>query len=85
MSTDLEPSPVRHPWVTWRAHAWWAALILLPFLVPHAAMALDDRGADAATTLVLYGPVIASVWIAGHLALAAHRRHRVLDPVLAHH
>ena len=85
MSTDFEPSSVRHPWVTWRAHAWWAALILLPFLAPHAAMAIDGRGAEAGSTLLVYGPVIASVWIGGHLALAAHRRHRVTAPALVRH
>ena len=85
MSTEFAPSSVRHPWVTWRAHAWWVAFILLPFLVPHAAMVIDGRGDDAGATLVLYGPVIASVWIAGHVALAAHRRHRVAEPALVHH
>lgn len=85
MSTDYEASSVRHPSITWRAHAWWAAFILLPFLVPHAAMMIDGRGADAGATFVLYGPVIASVWVAGHLALAAHRRHRVVEPALVHH
>jgi len=48
-------------------------------------MVLDGRGGDAGSTLLVYGPVIASVWIAGHFALAAHRRHRVAEPVLVHH
>mgnify|MGYP001813630422 CR=1 FL=1 len=60
-------------------------MILLPFLTPHAAMMLDGRGADAGATLLVYGPVIASVWIGGHLALAAHRRHRVTEPALVRH
>jgi hypothetical protein len=56
-----------HP-VTWRAHLWWAALILVPFLASHLVKALGSG--DTATTLLLYGPVIASIWIAGHLTLA---------------
>ena len=73
MATDQLPA---HPWVTWRAHAWWAALILLPFLVPHAVMMLGTERAQAESTLLLYGPVIASIWIAGHLTLHRLRRPR---------
>ena len=77
MSIELVPGAPRHPWVTWKAHAWWAALILLPFLVPHAVMAIRPGDTDITATLVLYGPVIASLWIAGHVVLSRLHRSRV--------
>ena len=83
MSSELPPPSLRHPWVTWRAHAWWAALILLPFLVPHAVMALGSDDTEVTITLVLYGPVIASLWIAGHVVLSRLRRSRLDEPVFA--
>jgi hypothetical protein len=61
-----------HHHLTWRAHLWWALLILMPFLVSHAVKALGPG--DTATTLLLYGPVIASIWIGGHLALVTFSR-----------
>ena len=76
MATDQLPS---HPWVTWRAHAWWAALVLVPFLVPHAVMTLGTESEKAGSTLVVYGPFIASIWIAGHLTLHHLRRPRPHD------
>lgn len=60
-----------HP-LTWRAHLWWAVLILTPFLASHLVKALGSG--DSATTLLLYGPVIASIWIAGHLTLVSIAR-----------
>jgi len=83
MSSELPHQTLRHPWVTWKAHAWWAALILLPFLVPHAVMSIRSSDTDVTTTLVLYGPVIASLWIAGHVVLARLHRGRLDEPVFA--
>ncbi len=77
MSSELPPQSLRHPWVTWKAHAWWAALILVPFLVPHAVMSIRPSETDVTSTLVLYGPVIASLWIAGHVVLSRLHRSRV--------
>ncbi len=76
MAIDQRPA---HPWVTWRAHAWWAALVLLPFLVPHAAMLLGTDDARSASTFLVYGPFIASIWIAGHLTLHHLRRPRRVE------
>jgi hypothetical protein len=61
-----------HHHLTWRAHLWWALLILAPFLASSTVKALGPG--DAAATLLLYGPVIASIWIAGHLTLVAVSR-----------
>jgi hypothetical protein len=83
MSSELPPQSLRHPWVTWKAHAWWAALILVPFLVPHAVMSIRPSETDVTATLVLYGPVIASLWIAGHVVLCKLHRSRVAEPVFA--
>ncbi len=83
MPSELPPHSLRHPWVTWKAHAWWAALILLPFLVPHAVMALGSDDSDVTGTLVMYGPVIAVLWIAGHVVLSRLHRSRADEPVFA--
>jgi hypothetical protein len=77
------PSTTRHPWVTWRAHAWWAALILLPFLVPHAFMAAGNNG-HVVGSLVVYGPFIAAMWISGHVVLNTLQRDRpTRSPLIA--
>ena len=83
MSTELPPRASRHPWVTWKAHAWWAALILLPFLVPHAVMSIRPSDTDVTATLVMYGPVIAALWIAGHVVLSRLHRSGLDQPVFA--
>ena len=46
-------------------------------------MALGSDDTQVTTTLVLYGPVIASLWIAGHVVLSRLRRSRLDEPVFA--
>lgn len=66
----------RHQWITWRAHAWWAALVMVPFLVPHAVLMFGERQEQVGSTLVLYGPIMAALWIGGHVVLHHLRRDR---------
>ncbi|GEM_PF-3027109 len=65
--------------ISWRVHAVWAMLVLLPFLVPQVMLALGGDGERVTTTLAFYGPAITAVWVAGHATILhaqRERRHR---------
>lgn len=60
--------------ISWKVHAVWAVLVLLPFLGPHVMMTIIGTGDRVGLTLALYGPAIVGIWLSGHVAL--HRLHR---------
>lgn len=73
---------MRHPdelhGVSWRVHALWAALVLLPFVCPQVLLAVGGDGERVTTTTAFYGPAIATIWLAGHVAVAHVQRGRHL-------
>jgi len=68
--------PADHSSISWRVHAVWAMLVLLPFLVPQVGLALGGDGERVTTTLAFYGPAITAVWVAGHATILHAQRER---------
>ena len=68
--------PADHSWISWRVHAVWAVLVLVPFLGPQMALGLGGDSERVATTLAFYGPAIAVVWLAGHATIVHVQRER---------
>lgn len=70
--------PDLHTWISWRVHALWALLVLLPFLSPQVLLAFGGEGDRVTTTLAFYGPAITAVWLAGHGTILHVQRGRHL-------